>query len=998
MSEDLGKMALTLSATSSLAIVEAKKPQTRPGGCVGIFFQLFDWNRRLAKKKLFSKKLLPPARAAKRASKKFGGDDKLPMGKLLLIAEENRGGFPMPKKSDVGVERGREMRAPGLVARLMGLDSMPTVRRDKPKNVGDVIGSGCMRGEVGGCGYDEEGGAGRSRGEFRPEKLQRTGVFERRTVTRFGTAESFQFKSILSPRSRKQQQHHHPKLVSPVKSPRIGRNASRLMDAATKILEPGLQASNRARCALTYSSSLNLPPRDEFLCEDQPEQPGYYSSGAHSLKTQSSCKSCGNLLDVLDTRANVDEQISRGTSSSSDMDIAPFQGSGRNPEIVLPVSCSFEQERFGALVDEVKSNLRMRNKNLNDRKPICRETQDHQPRMTSHRVVKTQKDIASAAPKLKPRSQKQNHMLLAKDRITPTPQPQAQTQLQPSYLQSRRDSFTIGSVNRTKESVPLNQRNRARRPSLDNYDHDKEMNSWYKRDYSSSRLSPPVHKRRPLNNNPRVENPGFVGSSLTKQKNVGGNVVTAKVKGLGDSSMNQNRVKIERPREKGAETGGKKDAGIVSFTFSSPMRQNAQSSFPSERTKKIRDQVDVTSRRDLHQKKLTLDVNRQKPSIRREGELNGDAIGALLEEKLKELTCRDRDEFETGDALPARSAASILEELISALTAGRPSSNDEENKRSDELSPEDSLCYNSLDSSNHNSLHGQTLNTNRKSQGEAKASKVLVELPISGDNDQPSPASVLEACFSNDSCFSESLNGSSERIMYHDSMECSHAQMQPSGRDADLSDSATSLKAGEARNDKMTDFSNNISSALAGCNLANIGLVGEKLNHVRDVIASADLLFGNNTLYNAYGEENFPIGPLLDKMEILSVGFMEAKADSHQRRKFLFDCVIECFESKYIDYCNSRFKFMPGLHLHANEELPTREVYEDIKRWDDFSGRSIDDLIETEISRSLGKWTNFETEASEASSEIEFQILELLLDEIVTDFCQYRRTGSSPIG
>lgn len=44
--------------TSSLAIVE-KKPQ-RTGGCVGIFFQLFDWNRRFSKKKLFSKKLLPP--------------------------------------------------------------------------------------------------------------------------------------------------------------------------------------------------------------------------------------------------------------------------------------------------------------------------------------------------------------------------------------------------------------------------------------------------------------------------------------------------------------------------------------------------------------------------------------------------------------------------------------------------------------------------------------------------------------------------------------------------------------------------------------------------------------------------------------------------------------------------------------------------------------------------------------------------------------------------
>lgn len=47
----------TGKAVSSLAIAE-KRPQ-RPGGCVGIFFKLFDWNRRFAKKNLFSKKLLP---------------------------------------------------------------------------------------------------------------------------------------------------------------------------------------------------------------------------------------------------------------------------------------------------------------------------------------------------------------------------------------------------------------------------------------------------------------------------------------------------------------------------------------------------------------------------------------------------------------------------------------------------------------------------------------------------------------------------------------------------------------------------------------------------------------------------------------------------------------------------------------------------------------------------------------------------------------------------
>lgn len=51
MNENTGKTA------SCLAITE--KRAHRPGGCIGIFFQLIDWNRRFAKKKLFSRKLLP---------------------------------------------------------------------------------------------------------------------------------------------------------------------------------------------------------------------------------------------------------------------------------------------------------------------------------------------------------------------------------------------------------------------------------------------------------------------------------------------------------------------------------------------------------------------------------------------------------------------------------------------------------------------------------------------------------------------------------------------------------------------------------------------------------------------------------------------------------------------------------------------------------------------------------------------------------------------------
>ncbi|XP_047258709.1 uncharacterized protein LOC124890898 [Capsicum annuum] len=100
-----------------------RQPQ-RPCGCVGIFFQFFDRNRRFAKM-LFPKKLLSPA-CLKQASKKFGGDEKQP--KLRLIADENSGVFPNAKNNgmtDTRCESKRKMKAPCLVARLMGLELMP---------------------------------------------------------------------------------------------------------------------------------------------------------------------------------------------------------------------------------------------------------------------------------------------------------------------------------------------------------------------------------------------------------------------------------------------------------------------------------------------------------------------------------------------------------------------------------------------------------------------------------------------------------------------------------------------------------------------------------------------------------------------------------------------------------------------------------------------------------------------------------------------------------
>ncbi|KAF8399101.1 hypothetical protein HHK36_014967 [Tetracentron sinense] len=1010
---------LSGETSSSLALVE-KRPQ-RPGGCVGIFFQLFDWNRRLAKKKLFSKKLLPPARA-KRASKKFGGDEKLPMAKLLLIADENCGGFPNTKKHGIdnaNGERNHETRSPGLVARLMGLDSMPDVRRDKLKKTqfpetnhdqgkNFVDSHGVRSSELFGCGKEDlNSEKGHTKLESRPQKLQKTGVFERRPVTRFG-AEALHFKGVLS-RSRK----HHPKIASPVKSPRIlsGRNASRLVEVATKILEPGLQPSNRAKCALTYSASLHPPLKDEVmtagktvLSPHQSEQSNYYARASKSLKGQSSCGRCDNF-DVVDFRSNVEGQASVFASSVSKFVSDHSQGSGRGKG--RPPISSLEQEtevvvlrkqdQPVSLSAQAKANFQIRSERIIERKPLSQEDQDQHHK--SRQQCKSRKDVPSSIA-LKHRTQRQNQLSLGKDKVPPMPKL--------TNLQSRRVSYSVDAVNRPKDYIALNRNasscTRPRMPSKapDNCKIGRERNSCDKEDDSSSQPRAFIRKRRPISDSGRLESKG--GVSFTK-----GDVTNGKATGLNAHSMNCIYVKSRLPSQGECNTPkGNTDTDIVSFTFSSPMRHSMGPFSPTKMEERRRVRDELIGNSTSQQNKLVLDEIDGNSSML----LRGDALGALLEQKLKELSCQDGNELENKGNPTRRSTDSILHVQISDLTVARPISQEDGNNCSVEFHPKDNLSYSNWDPSGCMLPDGHMFNTNRKFLEEAKrAVGASAAYPPAGDGDHPSPASVLEASFSNDSCFSGSLDDSSiytllipGHKMQPDTMDCSCDQPEPSDPDTDLSDSATSWKTGRAGSEMVTDFVNHISSILNSIDLADIRLTGSKLNHAKEVILNAELLFGNAALCNAESMEDFLIAPfLLDKLEALAdalwripnciLGFMEVK-DTYQFRSFLSDSMIECLDSKYGRYCISGFKVWTKLPLCMNTELLIREVYEDIRKWTDLAGKTTDEIIDREMSHSLGKWTDFEIEAFEMGAEVERDILQVLVNEMVIDLSECRVASS----
>ncbi|XP_057971632.1 uncharacterized protein LOC131160217 [Malania oleifera] len=994
MNDTAGKM--------SSSLVVAEKRSHRPGGCAGVFFQLFNWNRKFAKKKLFSRKLLPPARA-KQASKKFGGDEKMPMAKLLLIADENSGGFPSVKKSGIcGVDdekklQKHEMRVPGLVARLMGLESMPTVQQEKPKillsETHDDRDKKSFSKQTGSEKEDLTFEKGSAKNESRPQKIQKTGPFERRAVTRFGP-EALQLKSVLS-RSRK----HHAKLASPMKSPRVisGKSASRLIDAATKILEPGLQAKNRAKCALTYSNYMHKnsnngvrTERKPVLFQDLSKQPEDYvnAGAAQSLKGQS-CKKCGNLIDNVNLEPGLEEQPSvYACSASSFVNGSSRVSGGSNPRASM---FSVEQEQNvvfqknhdqrTVLVAQVKDNAQGQNEPVTDRKSSSQEGQTAWH--FSKQQCKLPKDVSSSRT-LKCRTETQNQMLIGKDRMA--------TRSKSSSLQNRRVS-SAANINGDKDFVALNRslsgRTRPRMPTK--MDHSKleiEEKSSSRLDSSLSQLRTQVRKRRPVNVGRQDVDTSITTTSYGNQRRIRLDVMSGKKMGLNATSVDS-CAKSKLTHQENANMTHGKSTDVVSFAFSSPMRHKSGVLSSKEAVERKRSGSNAFGDNNSQKKNSTVDENDGHMHFVKQLPLRGDALGDLLEQKLKELTYQEEDEF--GGNLPKRSTAMILQELISALTEEQLISGKEATVGIDQ---KDNLCCRIQEPSGHAAPHGHMINTDVVYKAEVKMEGTSVGYLHEGDHF--SPGSVLDGSFSNDSFFSSSLDDGLGCRLHSNPMDYSYNR-QPLEPDSELLDSATSLKKRATGTEMVTALVNRASGIIYCVNLAGARLNESKFNHAKEVILNAEILFGNAAPYNSEGIKDCVLGPfLLDKLENLAVatwtgsgclGFEETKG-GNQLRTFLFDSVIECLDSKYSRSCKSGFRAWRRLPLSMNTEMLIGEVDKELRRWTDFVGRLPDEIIEGDMSHSLGRWTDFEIEAFEIGANIDVDILQTLVDEIVMDLCR----------
>ncbi|KAL3843514.1 hypothetical protein ACJIZ3_000917 [Penstemon smallii] len=232
-------------------------------GAKGGFFQLFDWNAK-SKKKLFSSKSESVLESSNKGKENYHGS---------AIARhqpglENgaRGHNDYHYASSASGDSEYETKAPGVVARLMGLDSLPTPSTvNEPHFIESHSFRDASYGRTAPPPFQSEhdivifesvrnklDGLSRNPLDLRLQKVQ-SRPFER-----------FQ-SEVLPPKSAKPISITHHRLLSPIKSPGFipPKNAAYIIEAAAKIIEQSPRSGvNNGRFPNLGSSSLQFRSRD----------------------------------------------------------------------------------------------------------------------------------------------------------------------------------------------------------------------------------------------------------------------------------------------------------------------------------------------------------------------------------------------------------------------------------------------------------------------------------------------------------------------------------------------------------------------------------------------------------------------------------------------------------------------------------------------------------------------------------------------------------------
>ncbi|XP_057476077.1 uncharacterized protein LOC130764053 isoform X2 [Actinidia eriantha] len=897
------------------------------GGYVGDFLQLFDWNAK-SRKKLFSRKsdLSEQSKQKKRSDGNLPTTRFNPMEEDDLVASSSiKGGSNYSCASSVTDEEGYGARAPGVVARLMGLVSLPTSNLGEPFST-PFFDSQSLRDDHyhrGNHEFHHEHDTMHSGNLLGKVEIPTKAMEPKPQKTISRPIEKFQTE-ILPPKSAKSIPITHHKLLSPIKSPGFipSQNAADIMEAAAKIIENGPQANAKPKMPSLGASLVPLKVRDLKEKLEGSQKPVRLTEAASSskkpvesnaaklLKGQPMNKSWNGSIDTTSTRVSSDSEDCSGVKSN-----------GKSISLALQAKVNV-QRREGLSTSGSRSFSGQKEQG----KAVSSQPLKNQPNNLKSTQKKPIKHNSSGV--LRQNNQKQN-CCNDKDKLP--------SKSLPSNPQGRKVMSGDSSVGRHKSSSThvVNSKVGSRKLGTEVADKKKQAS------HSGTKNVP--RKKRSID------------GSFHPDRNM---VVDTMSVDKTEKPIQSNSV-VER-QFAWAEDRKRKGTDIVSFTFTAPLTRSVQ--VPEKNNGFCADD---------RGKNVLLNSdspNSTKLSSVGYNVVGADALSILLERKLRELTHGDESPFYRAGM--AGDSASFVQDLTPTSKAV-PAITMSDNKKSQDATRMDILGdhyrpgFSSTESMGFTTkLKPQVMQeTDESSIDDTQAQKLL-------HYGHPSPISVLdppslsESCNSSDSFNSNSTEGSNQ-FSFFQAQELigmsSSSKFHLVQTDAELSDSASSTSS----RPRFT------------------GSTGWELEYVKEILFNVDLMFKDFAL----GRAREIINPhLFNKMETQKEVSGSRGEENKLMRKVLFDCVSECTDLKCRRYASGGCRtWAKGLSTLRRKDWLAKEVYEEISGWKGTGDCMVDDLVDNDMSSHYGKWLDFEVESFELGVEIEGRMLNSLVNELIAD-------------
>ncbi|VAI39478.1 unnamed protein product [Triticum turgidum subsp. durum] len=874
---------------------------------------LFDWGKsKKSKKRLFAGGggASPTPGSTADGKEAVGSRPSTPSNSILEDVSSMRESSEHSSSSSVIDEDARAMKGPTVVARLMGLDSMPATSSSGSYPIPSTA-QQTFTNNV----HDEF--IGRSYiGSPSPHKMPSS------PIDRFGMEA---LPQRFAKRSLSGAQH---KLFSPVKNPNhtSGRNAADIMEAASRIIGPGVESNSSYRARdVGYSNVVRAFNTSEIVRVQQMSQAAKKRDTSASAKAPRAKPFDGSLV------------TSETTSSSR------FSESNGNAPVAPRVKAA---SRF-SLDPRAASTQGSGGRSKNSRKPATHMDPEHNmaERNRGNQQKSNNQTVASSSNSLEQNNRKRNAMGV-KHKVNPK---SARLSQQGSNTHSTNASPRKAGITSTRaeSSTKVNTKGEVQPTNYAN----RRLNSTAKTIPKPRRL--PDGRMNPKKNQ-------SIDKILAEriQRRVQNNIGTDE---QSSSSTNKNKVSTE----------------IVSFTFTSPVHK----SLPGSRFRNH--SVETRSIESMNSAPTSSSTSNTKPD-----DIDGDYLGILLEQKLRELTSRVKSPY----SKPANGVR---------VYAPSPGSEDTSSIASTEYDRESSQPF----KDGKNKFHQNDLESKSgQSSQSVKFDNDFVD-QVELEHLHFSPRSTWEVSVSTETetcCSAESWTNANESRLFSctegaaTSGSAQDGGSQEVDASSEYSDTASSVTATTAETTHPSESS-------SSCRVDR----DPEIDFLRELLNASSLSGQSSSVFERSGSSAILDPRLLEELNTNRSSRLAAAAApggeedggkaSRMSRRLLFDCANEALSGKCAYYLDAGYgSWFTGAAVLV--KLSAEELHREM------SGGGlrvaeesmVDELVYREMGGPRGgAWVEFKTESFEAGRDVAAALLEALVDEAVADLLMSSGSGGA---